>query len=209
MTRQKIQAVLIGASAGGMEALSLLLPSLPGDFPVPVAVVQHLHASQDAFLVEYFDRLCALAVREAEDKEPLAVGVVTLAAPNYHLLIEDDRTVSLSMDAKVNHSRPSIDVLLESAARVYGSGAVAVVLTGASRDGAAGLAAIRAAGGIGVVQDPATAAFPLMPKAALEAAGADFVLRIEDIGPMLVLLASGRDLNDGPRGMRCLTATKY
>jgi two-component system, chemotaxis family, protein-glutamate methylesterase/glutaminase len=184
-TSRRVEVVLIGASAGGMHALSRLLPMLPGDFPCPVVIVQHLHPDQDLFMAEYFDRLCALTVKEAEEKEPLVPGFCYLAPPDYHLLIERDGTLSLSTEEKVNHSRPSIDVLLESAAVAFGAGAMAVMLTGASRDGAAGLAAVRSNGGLAVVQDPATAEYPLMPQAALDAAGADHVLPIEGIGELL------------------------
>lgn len=180
-----MEVVLIGASAGGWNALNLLLPSLPADFPVPVVVVQHVHASQEASWVGYLDDLCALKVKEAEDKEPLALGVCYFAPPDYHLLIERDRTASLSRDEKVHYSRPSIDVLFESAAMAYGPEAVAVILSGASRDGAAGLAAIRANGGVAVIQDPFTAEFPCMPQAALDVAGADYRVSVEEMGSLL------------------------
>ena len=189
LSRRGVDLVLVGASAGGLNALSVLLPLLPGDYPCPVIVVQHLHPEQDMFLAEYFDRLCALRVKEAEEKEPLSPGCCYFAPADYHLLVERDRTLSLSTEEKVNHSRPSIDVTLESAAAALGPAVLAVILTGASRDGAAGLAAIRSQGGIAVVQDPATAEFPIMPQAALERAGADHLLPIEAIGPLLVALA--------------------
>ncbi|MFW6235893.1 MAG: chemotaxis protein CheB [Desulfovibrionales bacterium] len=186
-----LQIVVIGASAGGMNALTRLLPLLPENFPCPVVIVQHRHPDQDDFLAEYFNRLCPLRVKDAQDKEVLAPGVCYLAPADYHLLIERDRTLSLSTDEKVNHSRPSIDVLFESAAVAFGQGVAAAVLTGASRDGAAGLSLIREAGGIAFVQDPSTAEYPFMPQAALETAGADHVLPIEDIGGLLLHLANG------------------
>jgi two-component system chemotaxis response regulator CheB len=187
----RVESVFIGASAGGMEALKRVLASLPADFSVPVVVVQHMHVSQDGYLVEYLDRLCAPHVKEADDKELLRAGFVYFGPPNYHLLVEGDRTFSLSTDDKVNHSRPSIDVLFESAAEALGPGAVGVVLTGASRDGADGLRTVREKGGVAIVQDPDTAEFPLMPRSALETAGADHVLALDAIGPMLVELVKG------------------
>jgi two-component system, chemotaxis family, protein-glutamate methylesterase/glutaminase len=190
MVHTPVEAILIGASAGGLDALRRVLPVLPGSFPAPVMVVQHLHSSQDEFLAGFFDRLCALRVKEAEDKEPLSPGCIYLGPPNYHLLVEKDRTLSLSTDAKVNHARPSIDVLFKSAADTYGPGAVAIVLTGTNRDGAAGLASIRSQGGTAIVQTPGTAEHPMMPQAALDTAGADYVLPVEAIGPLLVRLVT-------------------
>ena len=199
MIHKRMEVVLIGASAGGMDALRRVLSVLPGSFPAPVVVVQHLHHTQDEFLAEYFDRLCALRVKEAEDKEALSPGFVYLGVPNYHLLVEMDRTLSLSTDEKVNHSRPSIDVLFKSAADAYGPEALAIVLTGANRDGAEGLAAIRGQGGRAVVQTPGTAEYPVMPQAALDTAGADFVLPVEEIGPLLVRLVKPHAADAEPR----------
>lgn len=199
MVHSRMEVVLFGASAGGMDALRRVLPVLPEGFPAPVVVVQHLHSTQDEFLAGFFDRLCALRVKEAEDKEPLSPGFVYLGPPNYHLLVEKDRTLSLSTDEKVNHSRPSIDVLFKSAADAYGPGAVAIVLTGANQDGAIGLAAIRAQGGLAVIQAPDTAEYPSMPQAALDTAGADFVLPVEEIGPLLVRLLKPHAADAEPR----------
>ncbi len=183
--------MVIGTSAGGLDALARLLPALPRDFPAPVAVVQHLHPAQDGFLASYLNGVSGLRVEEARDKETLWPGVVFLAPADYHLLVESDRTLALSTDEKVHHSRPSIDVLFTSAAEAFGPGVVAVVLSGASRDGASGLAAVRRLGGVAVVEDPATSQYPYMPQSALEAAGADHVLPVEAIGPLLARLAGG------------------
>jgi two-component system, chemotaxis family, protein-glutamate methylesterase/glutaminase len=185
LSRHDMEIVVIGASAGGLGALGRLLPILPAGFPCPVAIVLHVHETQDD-LSQSLCRACAMKVKEAEDKEPAEPGVCYLAPADYHLLVESDRTFSLSKDEKVNHSRPSIDVLFESAAASCGRGAVAVLLTGASRDGAGGLAAVRANGGTAVIQDPATAEHPFMPNAGLETAGADQLLEIEAIGRYLV-----------------------
>lgn len=188
-----VAAVVIGGSAGGWTALADLLAGLPGDFPLPVAIVLHLHPDQDDTLAGYFDRHCALGVKLAQDKDPVAPGEATFAPPDYHLLIEWDHTYALSADAKVAYSRPSIDVLFESAAAVYGPQLAGILLTGASRDGTEGLRRIKELGGLTVVQDPETAEFPLMPRSALENADPALVLTLEGIGALLAqLAASGR-----------------
>lgn len=162
-------AVVIGASAGAIQVLMRILPALPADYVLPVLVVVHLPPGRRSELAMLFAGKCALAVREAEDKESLSPGTVTFAPPDYHLLIERDRTVALSTEPPVFFSRPSIDVLFESAADAYGPALVAVVLTGANEDGAQGLRAVMAAGGTGLVQAPASAYAAAMPLAALAA----------------------------------------
>jgi two-component system chemotaxis response regulator CheB len=182
---RRYQIVVIGVSAGGTAALRVLLPLFPADYPLPIAIVQHLHPTQTNFLVTHFNSHCALTVKEADEKEALQPGVVYFAPPNYHLLIEPDKTLALSVDAKVNYSRPSVDVLFESAAAVYKAGVIGVVLTGANNDGAAGLRVIKAQGGLAVVQDPTTAEAPYMPQAAIAATTVDYVLPLTDIGALL------------------------
>lgn len=179
------EAVVVGCSAGGLEALSTLLPHLPAGFPMPVVVVAHTGADAEQLLAELLDRASPLPVAVAEDKGPVTPGRVHLAPTGYHLLIEPDRTFALSVDAKVCNVRPAADVLFQSAADVYGPGLVGVVLTGGNADGAAGLAAIHRAGGLGIVQDPATAVAPEMPRAAIAAGGADRILPLAEIGPFL------------------------
>jgi two-component system chemotaxis response regulator CheB len=180
--------VVVGVSAGGLDALRVLLGLLPAGFAMPVVIAQHLHPQQDKSFIEIFGKACPLPVREAEEKEEAAPGVVYFAPPNYHLLIELDRTFSLSVDEKVNFSRPSIDVLFESAAEAYGAALIGVILTGASRDGAAGLRRIKETGGMAVVQDPATAQFRIMPAAALEETQVDHVLSLPEIGRLLAVI---------------------
>lgn len=165
--------------------MKVLLPLIPADFALPIVIVQHLHPSQDRFYVEFLDQVCLVEVREAEEKEPIMPGVVYFAPPNYHLLIETDRTFSLSVDEKVNFSRPSIDVLFETAAETYGAGLIGIILTGASKDGALGLRRIKENGGLAIVQDPATAQFPVMPSAALAETEVDHVLTVAEIGRLL------------------------
>ena len=171
-----------------MTALTELLPVLPVDYPLPIVVVQHLHPLQDDFHIDHLDSLCSLTVKEAEEKELIRTGYIYMAPPNYHLLIEDDLTFSLSIDERVNYSRPSIDVLFESAVHAYGSQVVAVILTGANNDGAQGIKQIKAQGGLAIVQDPQTADSPYMPKAALEATQVDCVLSPREIGRYLLTI---------------------
>ncbi len=158
--------VVIGASAGALEAVSAILSALPADFAPAVAVVIHLPARQPSLLRQIFARRCALPVCEVDDKQPLVGATVYVAPPDYHLLLERER-FALSRDEAVHFSRPSIDVLFESAAAVYGRRVLGVLLTGASADGAAGLRAIADAGGTTAVEDPETAYASVMPRAGL------------------------------------------
>jgi two-component system, chemotaxis family, protein-glutamate methylesterase/glutaminase len=177
--------VVVGASWGGLAALQAILSALPGDFAAPIAVAQHRSArSDDTLLPMLLDANTPLTVRDAEDKDPLTRGVVLIAPPDYHLLIEQG-TVALSCDEPVAFSRPSIDVCFESAADAYGERVVGVVLTGANADGATGLAMIRRRGGLALIQDPATAERPEMPQAALDAVPDAQVLPLDAIGAQL------------------------
>jgi two-component system chemotaxis response regulator CheB len=183
------KAVVIGGSAGAVQALSLILPALPAGYPAPVLIVIHVPPNRDNALVPLFQTKCRIRVKEAEDKEPAVAGVVYFAPADYHLLVEADGSLSLSSDELVNHSRPSIDVLLESAADAYGPALTGVVLTGANDDGARGLKAIIAAGGVGVVEDPEGAYAQAMPAAALAASPSARVLSLDAIADYLLGLA--------------------
>lgn len=185
-----LAAVVIGASAGGVQALSRVLPALPADLPVPVLVVVHVPPRRDNALVDLFAGKCRIPVKEAEDKEPLVPGTIYFAPPDYHLLVEAGGTLALSSDEPVNHSRPAIDVLFESAADAFGAGLAGIVLTGANSDGAEGLRAICAAGGQGIVQDPLSAEVATMPRAALAACPGSQKMRLEDIKPALEAMIS-------------------
>ena len=187
-----IEAVVIGASAGGFEALMAVLGGLPADYPSPVSIVLHLPDNRDSRLAELFGHRLAMDVREARDKEPLAPGTVYFAPPGYHLLIEKDRSFSLSCEDRVNYARPSIDVLMLSAADAYGAGLCGILLTGANYDGAEGLAGMQIAGGLAVVQDPATAEVPTMPEAALRRMTPDLVLSLAEIHDLLRRLGAPR-----------------
>ncbi|MES2889126.1 MAG: chemotaxis protein CheB [Pseudomonadota bacterium] len=188
---RRIEAVVVGASAGGVEALSVLLPALVSEGRLAVFVVLHLPRDRRSLLSHIFRRECTVPVQEAEDKQPVVPGTVYFAPPDYHLLIDTGPSLALSVDDPVNYSRPSIDVLFESAADVYRERLMAIVLTGANQDGALGLAAVQAAGGVTVVQDPATAQSASMPRAALERVAADFVLNLEQIAALLASLHDG------------------
>ncbi len=197
------EAAVIGVSAGGMKALSVVLPELPEDFGLAVIVVQHIAEGSGNYLVTHLGRLCKIRVKEADEKEIVLPGTVYVAASGYHLLVEDDRTFSLSADPPVNHARPSIDVLFESAAEVLEDKLAGIILTGANSDGAQGLAAVKAAGGLAVVQDPETAESPMMPRAAIEAAQVDHVLTLPQIASFLCDLdrtKGVREPNPAPEG---------
>ena len=180
-----IRAVAIGASAGGVQALSELLPALSRESQAAVFVVLHLPRDRPSLLVDVFSQKCALAVREAEDKEPVIPGTVYFAPPNYHLLVDAGPQLALSADDLVNHSRPSIDVLFESAAQVYREHLLGIILSGANEDGAEGLAAVHDAGGLTVVQEPQTAQSSAMILSALERRPADLVLDLAGIAGLL------------------------
>ena len=184
-----MKLVAIGASYGGLYALMELLGAMPTDFPCPIAIAQHRAAeSADSDrLGHVLSRYSALPVRDAEHGEPVAGSCVFLAPADYHLMIEDDH-FELTVDDAVHFSRPSIDVLFESAARAYGPDVVGVVLTGFGRDGAAGMLAIHNAGGVTIAEDPKTAAEPTMPQHAIEAGGVAEILTLDAIAPRLMTL---------------------
>jgi two-component system chemotaxis response regulator CheB len=183
--QRRVDAVVIGASAGGIEALSTLLPALPASTRAAVIIVLHLPRDRRSLLVDIFAPKCALAVIEASDKEPIAGGRIYFAPPDYHLLVDVGPQLALSVDAPVHYSRPSIDVLFESAADCYRERLMGIVLTGGNQDGAAGLAEVQRAGGLTVVQAPSDAQMPLMPESALALLTPDFVLPLQEIAALL------------------------
>jgi two-component system chemotaxis response regulator CheB len=184
---RQYEIVVIGCSMGGMYALQIIFGTLPRDFSVPIAVVQHRYRTSDEGLPAFLRRHTKLNVVDTTDKEWIKPGTVYLAPANYHLLVERGE-LSLSVDEAVAYSRPSIDVLFESASDAYGPGVVGVVLTGANADGARGAARIKNRGGFVVVQDPATAESPAMPQAAIDATRVDRILPLDRVGPFLVEL---------------------
>ncbi len=173
---------MIGVSAGGLTALTEILPRFDKEMALPVMIVQHQRADSDDFLVRYFDRLCRHSVREVEDKMPVESGTIYFAPVNYHLLVEPDKTLSLSTEARVNYSRPSIDVLFESAADTYTDRLIGIILTGANQDGTHGAARIKELGGLIIVQDPETAEVETMPMSVIKHVQVDHILPLNGIG---------------------------
>lgn len=174
MRLSAVELIVIGGSAGAIEALRVILPAVMRHAP-PVMVALHFPASHGSHLAALFGGMCALRVTEAMDKDLLVPGTITFAPPGYHATVEKDLTVSLSLDPPVHFSRPSLDVLFESAAWATGQRTLGIVLSGANEDGATGLAAIRKAGGTTWVQDPREALFRMMPDAAIKAADPQLV----------------------------------
>ena len=179
------EAVVIGVSAGGLKALSSILPVLPRDFALPVMIVIHLPPGKKSIVSDLFAEKCEVIVREAEDKEPIQPGVVYFAPPDYHLLVEPEHVLSLSSDEPVLFSRPSIDVLFETAADAYGPALIGVILTGANNDGANGLKAVMAGGGVCLVERPDEAYSQMMPQSAIAAVPSASVLGLDDIAAYL------------------------
>ncbi len=185
-----IRAVVIGTSAGAIGALRVLIPALPAALSIPVLIVVHLPARQPSLLRDIFAPMSALPVREAADKEKMLGGGLWFAPPDYHLLVESSTSLALSVDEPVNYSRPSIDVLFESAAQVFGEGLLAVVLTGANNDGAAGAELVRNRGGVVAVQSPESAEIAVMPEAAIARARPQFIGSLEELSTFVVQLVS-------------------
>ncbi len=191
--RNEFKAVVIGVSAGGLKALPVILGGLPAYFPLPVVIVQHRMASSDNYIIRYLGDRCSLTVKEAEEKEKMSAGNVYLAPAGYHLLIEKNTTFSLSLDDLVSFSRPSIDVLFESAAAAFGPKLIGVILTGANTDGKAGIHCIKSCGGMTIAQDPETAEVSIMPLAAISTKSVDFILTLDDIPLFLKEVLEGRN----------------
>lgn len=192
-----LEALLIGGSAGAVEALLRLVPALPARLPFPVVALVHLPPRGPNLLVDILGAAARLPVKEAESSEPLRPGAFYLAPAGYHLSVEPDRRFSLSQEPPVNYARPSIDLLFESAAEVYRAGLLAVLLTGANRDGARGLQRVRELGGAALVEDPATAKVAEMPRAALQLIEPDCLLSLDQLtGLFGALGAAGRRQHD-------------
>ncbi|WP_280317382.1 chemotaxis protein CheB [Nocardia wallacei] len=175
------EVVAIASSAGGITALSRILGGLPADFPVPVLVVQHLHPRHDTIIADVLNRRTALPVRLATAGERAESGVVHIAPPNFHLLVESDRTLALTSSELVHFVRPAADPLFESLADAYGPGVIACVLTGSGSDGARGASAVKSRGGTVIVQDPCDAECTGMPEAAIRTGTADLVVPLAEI----------------------------
>lgn len=190
VANRRYDVVAIGASAGGLSALMEVLSPIPQDFPSSILIVQHLHPQRKSLLAPLLAQKTALHVKQAEHGEPLLPGVAYVAPPDEHLLVGPGK-VQLVHSQLVHFSRPSIDLLFESVAGTYGSRCIGVVLTGSGRDGAAGIRAIKEAGGTTMVQDPGHSEFRIMPDAALATGCVDLVLPVAEIGQTMVQLCTG------------------
>lgn len=187
--RTDMEAIVIGGSAGVLDVLRVVLGALPESLCVPVVLVVHVPQRVPTSLHESLQPVTRVPMQTIDDKEPLRGGRIYVAPPGYHLLIEADRCAALSLDEPVYYSRPSIDVLFESACEAYAGALMGILLTGASADGAEGLRAIRAANGITVVQDPQTSEASTMPASALELFTPDYVLPPHGIASLLARAA--------------------
>lgn len=198
--KRSFKAVALGVSTGGVDALKLLLGELPAGFPIPVLVVSHISPDAGNGLALLLDSLCAIRVKEADEGELIAGGTVYIAPPNYHLQLERDSRISLSVDPHVNFARPSVDVLLTTAADSLGKYLIGVVLTGAGSDGSKGLKQVEIHGGITIVQDPADAVADSMPRSALAMLKPDYLVGLKNLSGLLINLTkwSGGGINERP-----------
>jgi len=183
-----VDAIVVGASAGGVEALLKIFAGLRVGYRLPIITVLHVPEERRSQLAQVFQARLPIPVKEADDKEDVAPGTLYFAAPGYHLSVETDFSLSLSQEDRVFHSRPSIDILFQSAADAYGPRLAGFLLTGANNDGAFGLSCIKLSGGMTVVQDPDQAQARTMPEAALALFEPDYLLPLNDIGHLLVEL---------------------
>jgi len=187
------EAIVIGVSSGGMNALKFISSALPADFSIPIIIVQHVSARSDNEWIKLLNKKSNLTIKEADEKEKIETGNVYIAPANYHLMIENDKTFSLTIDEYVNFARPSIDVLFESAAEAYKDKLIGVVLTGSNNDGSKGIKRIKELGGMAIIQDPETAESPIMPASAIaaclsgrQAVQLDYILSLEKIVQLLI-----------------------
>lgn len=185
---RRVELVVIGGSAGGVDALIGLLPTIPATFRATIVCILHVPPDRDSRLAELFELRAALPVREARDKEQLEPGVIYFAGSGYHLSVERDRCFSLSCEPPVQFARPAIDVLMESAADAYGPALAGILLTGANHDGADGMCHIRERGGLTVVQDPGEAQASAMPIEAIRRCAPHLVLPLSGIRTLLPML---------------------
>lgn len=183
------EAIVIGTSSGGMNALKFLFSALPVDFNIPIIIVQHISPRSDNQWIKLLNNNSKLYLKEADEKEKIEHGKVYIAPPNYHLMIERNKTFSLTIDERVNYARPSIDVLFESAAEAYKTKLIGVVLTGSNNDGTKGIKRIKECGGLTIIQDPETAESSYMPASAIASMQPDYILSLADITELLIKIA--------------------
>lgn len=186
----KYKAIVIGTSAGGMEALKTILSHIKNDFKLPIIIVQHVSPYSPNYLPEFLKKFTALKVKEADEKEKIKGGYIYIAPSNYHTLIELDETLSFTVEPRVSYARPSIDVLFESAAYCYGKKLIGIVLTGGNHDGTNGLKLIKELGGYTIVQNPKYSEVDSMPCSAIENCKIDFIGKLKDISEKLNELES-------------------
>lgn len=185
-SRQPYEAIVIGTSAGGLFALSSLLQNLPANYHLPLIIVQHRSKDQKNLLEDVLQARCQIRIKQADEKERITKGFVYIAPPDYHLLIERDKTFSLSADEPIRFSRPSIDVLFESAALTYRNSLIGIILTGANNDGSAGMKEIAQYGGLTIAQKPEEAEYPVMPAAALKKTQIQYIWTLSEIEDFLL-----------------------
>lgn len=179
------EMIVIGTSAGGLDLLNLILPAIAKTQKLKVCVVIHLAPTGPNLIPELLDDRCSLLVKEAEPGEMLQEDVIYISPPDYHLCVEPNMILTLSSEEQVNYSRPSIDVLFESAAYAFGKKTLGILLTGANSDGAEGLRKIKDAGGITIVQEPGDAEYGVMPQSAISLMEPDYILEKEKIRDFL------------------------
>jgi len=184
----RYDAIVIGVSSGGMNAMNLMFPLLPKEFKIPIIIVQHINARSDSQWITLLNNKSNLYIKEADEKELIEQGIVYIAPPNYHLLIEKNKTFSLTVDERINFARPSIDVLFESAAEAYKNKLIGIILTGSNNDGSKGIKRIKEYGGLTIIQNPETAESSYMPASAISSITPDYILSLEEIMKLLLLL---------------------
>jgi two-component system chemotaxis response regulator CheB len=187
------EAIVIGVSSGGMNAMKVMFSLLPKEFNTPIIIVQHISSQSENLWIRLLNDKSNIYIKEADEKEKIENGKVYIAPPNYHLLIERDKTFSLTVDERVNYARPSIDVLFESAAEAYKNKLIGVILTGSNNDGTNGLKRIKEYGGLTIVQDPATAESSYMPASAIAVVQMDYILTLENIIKLLIKIDAQKE----------------
>jgi two-component system chemotaxis response regulator CheB len=187
------EAIVIGVSSGGMNAMKVMFSLLPKEFNTPIIIVQHISSQSENLWIRLLNDESNLYIKEADEKEKIENGKVYIAPPNYHLLIERDKTFSLTIDERINYARPSIDVLFESAAEAYKNKLIGVILTGSNNDGTNGLKRIKEYGGLTIVQDPATAESAYMPASAIAVVQMDYILTLENIIKLLIKIDAQKE----------------
>ena len=188
------EAIVIGVSSGGLKALKIIFSALPSGFAIPIIVVQHIGPRSENSWIKLLNDSCIIPIKEADEKEKIVTGNIFIAPSNYHLLIEKDRTFSLTIDERVNFARPSIDVLFESAAEAYKEKLIGIILTGANNDGTKGVKRIKECGGLVIVQDPATAESSYMPASAIAAIQPDYIPELDQIGDLIIKITLNNNI---------------